>query len=403
MDAVTNIVLSAVVSLTTTFNDGLKAVEQKDFDKAVTALSKVVDDKSETNPLKPLALFYRAQSYWGRKDAKSARADILSLLELVDEGALSQNALALMKETGGGDKELEPRESPERVWSGFIDDATAGRLDEARRRSTGEWLGTVSGWARNDECGRMFADQMRKFQVVELRIGEDKDKGKAWLSVTHADQPGQNMDVEFVKVRNKWMISGWGNSSNGRGRKAGGERSNFARLRVIANALNSYARAHSGAFPPRFDDLIGQHVKDAGALMWQDAAGAAGAPFLYCAGLTNSADGTEVVVAEPVASDGRRDVICSNGRVMKISEDEFKKAAAAQKWDIPEKPGVARVTQATIDGLVERLRKGGTTERKKVRKDLYDLRVDAYQLLEKYRNDEDPEVQETMREIFGKK
>lgn len=408
MEPVTNLVLSAVVSLTTAFSDGLKAVEQKDYEKAIVALSRVVEDKTPENPLKPLALFYRAQSYLAKKDAKAAKADIVALVESVDGGILYDSAVALMKEAGGSEKDLMPREDPERVWCGFIDDMAGQRIEEAKQRCTGQWLSQLDGFARGGMGGEQYAESLRSFQIAELRFGLDKERGKAWLSMSAPNAGWQQppMQLEFVRVRNKWLISMWSQARRipaAAAEKVTGDRSNFARLRAISLALMAYAKDHKGAFPARFGDLLGQYVKDASALMWQGPDAGKGVPFLYCAGLTNTSGGASILVAEPVPGDGRRDVVYSNGRVGGVSEAEFKEAAASQKWEIPDKPGVSKVTQQTIDGLVEQLRRGGTVERKKARKELGDLGVDAYPLLEKYRKDDDPEVLETMKEIFGKK
>ena len=411
MESVTNLVLSAIVSLTASFNDGLKAVERKEYDRAIAELSKVIEDKTPANPLKPLALFYRAQSHLGKKDAGAAKADIVALAECADEGILYDNAVALMKEAGDGEKDLLPRDSPERVWYDFIDDMAGQRAEDAKRRSTGQWLGTVDGAIRAGDGGMRFAEQMRRYQIIEQRIGGESEKGKAWLSLSHPDMGERLMDVEFARVRNKWLISGWSPFRNEAGAKVdvgkvavGGERSNFARLRAISVALMAYAKDHGGAFPARLGDLIGRYVDDANALMWQGPDAGNVAPFVYCAGLTNKpGSAAGIVLAEPGPRDGRRDVIYANGRVAGVAEAELKEIAARQKWEIPDKPGASKVTRETIDELVDQLRRGSTAERKKARKGLYDLGVDAYPLLEKYRTDDDPEIQETLKDLFGRK
>ncbi len=102
------------------------------------------------------------------------------------------------------------------------------------------------------------------------------------------------------------------------------EASDMSNLKQASLALKLYALDNDGNYPKALSDLVPKYTATDAILTYTDHRTKQRTPWLYRTALTDTSDGSEILIATPVASpDGQRTVGFVDGSVRSISEAEF--------------------------------------------------------------------------------
>lgn len=435
------IVLAALIALMAAFNDGLSCLDKKDYDKAVTKFTEVIDSKAPGNSVRELALYYRAAAYSESNQKPKALADLTVLLPVVRDPALRGQAVALYGKLGGDWKAFAPKETPRDMVNRLIAAVNDGKEPEAMACFGGDMsaffaiMRRIFAAAEGGNGGNVWHEMLKEMTqdmvVVEDKVGvSPKDFGRASLSLRGDD----NITLVFaLEAREgKWQIMRLESAinlnqpqvmANGDGvqldieamqqqvagapgfRGRGAE--SLAMLRQLAMAIKMYQGDNSDAYPPTLQALIENKYASAELTQWPGAMPDKPRAFLYCPTLAaaNAADAQLLVAAAPEPVGGKRDVAFNDGHVQTLAEAEFQKLAAAQKWTVPgalKKEDVPAERRKEIEALIAQLSDPEAKVRKDARKKLADMGPEAAPVLEASRNSPDPEVRMIVKELLGR-
>lgn len=409
MNFLATVVLTTQLTLTGNLNDGLKALDAKKYDAAITSLTKVIEDKDPGNSFRELALHFRAEAYRGKGDKAKALADWTALLKLTRNAEIRETALTGFKESGGDPKQLLPADSPTAVWGKFLAAAQKADLDGALAVSTGVWKELVmkETKGRADRLQREFSREDAPV-VTSERIGEKDEAGKAWLEL--GDKHGRaeiTLELTLDVTSNSWLISSYRENRNG-DRSSPPAASNMNRLKQIGVALHMWAVDNGNKLPEKLATLKGSYIQGEDILLWVNPQKPEEKrPFEYCPGLNLSTPGaTTLLAAAPVAVNGQREVLYLDGHVITMKEEEFMKAAKEQKWAVAgawKKEDLSKEKQEEIRQLIQQLGHAEFKVRKDARAKLQTMGGAITPVLEEYRNATDPEIRATVRELLGEK
>ncbi len=407
MKDVAGITLAALLTISGWFHDGLKALQAKNYDVAIAKLTKVYKQDVPGNPLREQALFYRAQAYHGKQDKKKALADLLLLLKGPVDEQLRQQAATLYQKWGGDPKKLMPKDSPKAVWAKFSAAAKKGDMDSCLALSAGSWKAIVAQMgARRGGLKREF--ERKPWRAISQKIGAKDEAGKAWVEVDLKGDGRETVMLGFVLDRKKncWVIDSF---------KPGGRRgdrprpsartNNLTSLKQIALALIMYADDYDENLPTNLDQLKKVYLGGEGALLlWIHPKTGKKIPFIYCPGLRAfGGNAGQILVAAPMAVDGRREAVFMDGHAELMDEKKFLAQAKKQKWVIKgafKKEDVPKATQEKIRELVKQLGDKSFKVRRAARKQLEALGPDVHPVLEEYLKDKDPEIRATVNNIL---
>ncbi len=420
MQEITAITLAMMVTISTWYNDGLKALQNKKYDQAIAQLTKVYEKAVPGNVLREQALFFRAQAHMGKKDKKKACGDLLTLLKTAKDQQLRKQSLALYKKWGGDPKKLLPKDSPKVVFQKFIANAKKGNLATCMDMSSGQFKKLIMEQTDGDpdELKEEFDDE--EFEITKEKIGGKKEAGKAWITVSVGD--GDNtvviglildqknmrwtLDRIFEKGDDDEMVEIDGKGSSPRARIV----NDAGNLKQIGLACLMYSGENSGKFPPNFKALDDETILNEGPVYYyiDPTKGRTKLTYIYCPGLKDDdANPTEkMLAADPKPYKGKRNVLFVDGHVAQVDEKTFQAQAKKQKWKVKgafKKEDVPKETQAKIKELVKELGDESFKVRRAAKKKLIALGWEIHPVLEDYLKHKDPEVKSAIQEILNSK
>ena len=417
MDAVQAGMLSLFIALSGALHDGLKALKEGRNDEAVATLTKVVEEKSPVaDRFRATALFYRAQARHAKKDDKNAIADLASILKM--DGVpktVSEKARALYLGCGGDPKALLPAVSPTETFKKFIEAVGKNEKDAALALcAEGDWKRAV---ARS--IGR---EPVPDFICGKEVIGRGELAGTATLRVSVNDPRGGPNSVifQFVldKKNNKWLVKGFDRRAmmlemaRKRAEISVGPSdidisSNEGKLKSLFIACVQYADRRGGRFPDNPKALESSGLLAAEALFWIDPDNPkVKTRFLYCPGFSKSDERGDILAAAPKPYRNARLALFLDGHVEAVPEKDFIAKAKAQKWAVPglvSKSGIPEEKLNAIRALVKQLGDDDFATRENAKKKLKEMGLDAFPVLEEYKNVKDPEVRSSVRDILNRR
>lgn len=426
MDAVQAGILSLLIALSGALRDGLQAFKDGKNDEAIAALTKVVDEKSpDAASFKSVALYYRAQAYAAKKDKERAVADLTAFLKMDSlPPELAKSGKELFIKLGGDLKKLLPAVSPKQVFRKFLDALAKEDAETAKSlcAKDGTMLMMLPMGARQEFDGCVLGEE---------KIGEGDSAGTATLRVTMPNTPPEFFLVfRFVLDRKKdaWLIVGLDQEAMARNarRMAGGGRkvvvrgggggngggnatriANENKLKQIGLACRMYSNVYDENFPDSLDALREDFLENDDVYVWVNPAKPKQCgKFVYCPGLTESDDVDSMVAAAPAPYKGTRAVLFLDGHVKAIPENEFLANAKKQNWRVPglvKKKDIPEKKRKEIRALVEQLGAADFETRKNAKEKLKAMGIDAYPILEEYKNSKDPEVKMSVKELLSGK
>ncbi|MFA6294563.1 MAG: hypothetical protein WC637_22415 [Victivallales bacterium] len=421
MNVLFALALSAIISVSGWLNEGLKALEKKDYDVAIENLSKITKENSAGTRIYETALFYRAQAYLGKNDKEKAIADLMTLLKGDCGKELRVEARKQYLAIGGKPEKLLPDESPAKVWAKFKKLAEAGDIKKALELTTGEWrmmLSALDGDAGARGGGlEAFTKEIAKGEVGAEALPENPEEGQATLEIKNLER-GFDFKMGFVfdKESNRWLICNFrpvirqdgANNGNVQASRAKRNESqeNIGKLKQIGLACRMYAQEFKGDFPKGFDDLVKDgYLENLDIYIWISAEDGAKDKFIYCPGLNESSSVDFMIAAAPRPAKGKREVLFVDGHVNTVSEEEFQKNAKAQKWLVPafvkpEKKDIPEEKQKLIRGLVAQIGDSNPELRQTAKKKIREMGPEAYPVLEEFVNHPDPEIKLEVKSIL---
>lgn len=406
MQSIQAVALSVLISLTTWLNDGLKKFEEKKYDDAIPCFTKIIEKDNTNNRFKDIALYYRAKSFHQQKKKEKSLADLESLLKEFPSSPFTEDSKKLYEKWGGDLTKLFPKDSPKKVWAKFVAAAVKADLKTALSLSTGDWKKLVMKEAGDDPDELRDEFGKKEFKVGEEIIGKGDKAGTAILKI--APSARKFIDLEFIldKKTNSWKIAGFQElrMRNNRRHVHDDNNSNINKLKQIGLACRMYSNVYQECFPNELNDLKTEgFLENDDIYIWTNPKNNEQLPFIYCPGLTESDSVDNMLAAAPMAVDDQREVLWLDGHVKTISEKEFVKNAKEQKWKIPalvKKEDIPEKTKKQILALIKKLGDKNFQTRKDAKNELKKIGIDAFPFLEEQKNNPDPEVKISIKEIL---
>ena len=409
MNAVNAIALSAIIALSGWLRDGLKEYDAKNYDKAIAHLSKVCESKEKgADRFRDIALFYRAKSYQERKKNKEALADLARLTKEYQKSIFCANARKLYLNLGGDPNKLLPAISPKQVWEKFVAAAKAGNTDAALKLSTGAWHEMLQKTIRrNGNGGKRLAREFGKIPFVAGKaiIGKGKNAGTATLAMRPQHNRDDEILLDFIldEKGSRWLIKGFKGMK--RMRRQGVGISNLNNLKQIGLACRMYSNCKNENFPPNLNALKTEGFLENDAIyLWTHSKTSQKIPFIYCPGLTEASSVEFMLAAAPMPLDGMRETLYVDGHAKTVSEKEFKRLAASQKWaprGVLKKKDIPKNKRVLIEKLIKQLGSKEFKIRRDAKKSLVSMGYEATPILEEHLKSPDPEIKMSVKEILN--
>lgn len=437
MEPVTEITLAALLALAGLFTDGLKALQDKQYDPAIANLTKVYEASTPANVWRELALYFRAEAHQGKGEKDLALADLKALVQLTTDKQLQRQARDRFVKWGGNPKDLPPADSPKAVWAKLMAAGKNGQARVFRDLCTGELRKMFYEEIGDDaEPLKGYVKEMEKAEVVDERLGIKEEAGKAWLRLKdprtgelttlglvlddtgthwlfsdidrHAGAQAANAQVVAIDGANLQQLAARLSPDQTSMHNAGN-------LKQIGLALLMYSGEHNGLFPPNLDVLDEQDILNKGPVyLWTNAqTGEAKLPFIYRPGLKDvtvkdddPAATTKMLAASPAPNNGRREVLFVDGHVEAMLEAKFQEQVKAQGWVVPgalKKADIPADKQEKIRALVKKLGDASFQVRRQAKTDLKAMGVEAHPVLEEFLKADDVEVRTAVKEILDGK
>jgi len=327
MQEAAGITLALMMLIMGWFNDGLKALEAKQYDKAVELFTKVQEKNVPCNRYREQALFFRAQAYEEKGDKAKAMADCLALYNGTKDKELMEEAGKLFVELGGDGRLLTL--SPTASWNKYIAAIKARNKDEALSYCTGQLKGDLNSM----DFSEMRNDPKESdVKVVREEMDPNVDPEHAVLIIM---PEGQEIEVRMVLDRKAghWLVSGFADRTEALRKNTEG---NLQNLKNIVQSCHMYGCDHEQQFPKDLETLVGKEISGKDKILYFNPETGTRTPFIYCSGLAMTSSPDLIVAAAPTSVKGKRLCAFVDGRTEEIPEEYFQKKCEAQKWKIEE-------------------------------------------------------------------
>ncbi len=204
---IASLTLAIFLAISQWFSDGISEYQKKNYEKAVAAFTKVVDEKVKPNPLYGQSLYWRSKCLAQLKKTDAAVADIKLLLETSPEGELAGLAVADFKELTGKDWDYVNLGTPEIAWESFCT-AFKKRDFKSLMKCVDDKMAAEAERAVADEKGaeRFWAEGARIEKAKLSHVLCDKEKTRAILVFVEGTAPQPMLMME--KVGEKWIFAG---------------------------------------------------------------------------------------------------------------------------------------------------------------------------------------------------
>ncbi len=441
---VTNLTASLIISLSSTFSDGVQLLEKKEYADAAKTFTKLVEAEAGRHLYLAPSLFMRAKCNLELKEKGRARTDIEKLFAADGSGQYWRAAAKLYSAADGKPKDLLPKKGPGAVWDQFMAALRAGDGDKAVKFVDDGFAEVIQGAVKSEE----FDDVVEWLDENAFRESASGDvfASTSKMFCVGAGEPG--LTVYFARIGNQWKVSGMyprlqDMGGHRHGAVADGDDSGATRnqesVEDLVMALSDYAWEFE-AMPEKLEDLLkGEHLERKSALMWVHPVSGKQQPFIFMmqavpkpaeladkylrfegllediaiieddadpfggsAGQVGADQGLSILIAAPAAFKGTRDVGTPDGW-QAMDEKTFARMALTEGWKIP---GIKESLQTTEDVAeevaksVEKMRSGSSAARREARNAILALGLDALPEIKKYEKDRDPEIRESVKDII---
>ncbi len=411
--------MSVILTLSGLFHDGAAALKAGRNEEAIAAFTKVIESEApEAATFRDASLFYRAVALKAEKKDKLALADLLALIKLKDaDTQLVARARGLYSAWGGDPSKIAPAVSPKKVFAAFIDALKKGDVKKALTYCDPKGM-IYKMMAAHPEA----AGDVPPFAAEKEFIGDGEAEGMAFLQVTVPGDMGPGIDslsLIFVldPTKTKWLMKTLDVMEMENIQRGGGEYNNVEKLWILGCMLRlrgvmGRARRQSEdqeAFPPNLAAVFPPAPRKLNSkqdfLVWISPDDPTDKRrFFYQPGHSRSDPVGTIIAAAPKPWGGYRLALFVDGHVECVPEKDFVAQAKKQKWMVPgmvKKEDLSKERIEAIRGLVERL----GSDKFAVRKDAFDkldaMGMDAFPILEEYRNHKDPEVRISIRKLLN--
>ena len=389
---VAEITLAALLALATNFQDGLRQLESKQYTKAVTQFTTVVDAKPAADALRELARVYRAKAYLGAGQKAKALEDAAILIRTATTRSQREMGVALYTQAGGTLETLRPKEEPKAVVAKVLAALQADDAKTARTHLSGgllRLLDTVDAVFTQQARGRSFLAEIgREFRNVNVDSQTLNDTNQT--ARLTASMQGGSFTFGLEQKEGAWVFADLLTYAPEQRRHGGAhqgavENQEINKLRQLDAAMEQYTMANRK--PPDVLADVAMYVKDfAGTSVSAED----GKPFVFA---IPKQGGKPWVFTATAVGGQRRGLI--NGSVRTVPEAEFKALAKThgirmhKDWKQVEVRGV---DEAAVRALIKQLGAGTSRERKVAYGELKTMGEQAGKLLDEATHDPDPEI-----------
>jgi len=408
MTNVVEMTLAAILGLAANFHAGLDNLNNKNYDKAIAGFSAVLSASPLATDMKELSLLYRAEAYAAKGEKEKGLQDAATLIKTTSDAGIRSKALALYTGQGGVVKDLRPKVGPKATLDKFFEALRSSDMKAARDLISGPLLQILDrfeqGFAAESE--RSFLAEMGRNLNDVAFVSEDiSDTNQTATLAVSVDHGRMTFTLGLVQRAGQWSFSTLEGVQNERAKQRGGRRaaaSMMSNLSQIGKALAMYAMDHDEALPDSLDGLK-DYIGNLSVCLCTDPATGKQQRFLYRPGLKASHASDTMVAASPFVVDGRRNVLFLDASATVMTEDEFVRKAAEQKWALPglvKKEDVGKEVAVEAAALIGRLGDGDFKTRDAARKRLKEIGAAARPFLLEQRNHSDPEVRIAIQELL---
>lgn len=408
MTNVVELSLVTLVSLSANFHSAVQNLQDKNYDKAISAFTAVIQAEPSVNDMKELSLLCRAEAYAGTGKASEALRDAATLLKTTADATRKSKAALLYTAQGGSLQELRPKDAPKACLNKFFTTLQNDDVKAAKQFVSGPLrniLDTIDGAFTAMEGHSIlseFAKHPEQFQFV--REGFDDTNLTATLTVSLGGEVVATLGL--VQQSNAWTAATLAafdvpGAQRRNHRPEAANVSAMSSLSQLGKMLMMYAMDNNEAFPAKLDDL--KKYGNPSLLLFTDPASGKKEPCLYRAGLKQTEPPTTMIAASPFPVNGSRSVLFLDCSVQSLSEEEFIKKAAEQKWAIPsliKKEDVSKDIAAEMAQLIPKLGDRDSKVRAAARSRIKEIGVPAIPFLKEEENNADPEISTTVKELL---
>jgi len=389
---VAEITLAALLALLTNVQDGLRQLESKQYAKAVTQFTTVVETKPAVDELRELARVYRAKAYLGAGQKAKALEDAATLVRTAATRSHREMGVALYQQAGGTLEALRPKEDPKAVMDKVLAALQADDAKTARTHLSGglrRLLDTVDAVFEQQERGRSFLAEIgREFRNVNVDSQTLNDTNQT-ARLTASMRAG-SFTFGLEQEGGAWVFADLlayvpEQRRHGVAHQGSVENQDINKLRRLDCAIEQYTMANHKR-PDALAD-VAMYLKDFAAT---SVSSLDQKPFVFA---IPKQGGTPWVFTATAVGDQRRGVI--NGSVRTVTETEFKALAKThgirmrKDWKQVE---VSGVDEAAVRALIKQLGAGTFRERKVAYAELNAMGEKAGKLLDEATHDPDPEI-----------
>ena len=389
--------VATLLSLGQWLGEGMTAFEKKDYKTAVTWFTKVIEAKSEYNPVKDTALYMRAKCFASLANKKDAVKDLEALLKSGPAEELLKLASADYEQVAGKKWEGD-RSSPEATWKTFLAAVQKRDADAVRRCCSGNLLAQLG----------QALDQPDFFQEIDDEVGPllsvTYNKAKTRALIVFQEGKRQNRTEELIMAKNDgaWTLAS--EYSRGQNDLEFGDKASASpqtkvsddinKLRMLGSACEQYMLEYAKA-PAQLRD-VAMYIKDFEATR---VSSVNGKPFV----LAPVGGNQQPWVFTSSAVGGKR-VAIVNGSVANYAEAEFRKLAAQHNIKMPQhwrKIKVSKEETAKIQKLIKQLGAGSFKDRKAAYSELQKFGAKAGLQLESAATNRDPEIAALAKKLLA--
>ncbi len=411
--------VTAALSVSSNFTDGLELLKKKRYSKAVHAFTKVLDSKESGQTFHSQARWYRALAYIGDKELALAREDLVWLVEHGTEPSLRDEARDLFFKTGGKKETLLPVEGPEEVFAAFSKTLEKGDLASAKNYLVGDLRGwdrileSVSVDGRSRSGLEALAQERESLRFISETISEAGDaatvivsyNGRFELGMT--PRGGRWLFSSIIRYEPPQAVTALREPPGYRRENEG----NVRRLQTLGVAIRLY-NVKTGRYPGQLEDLR-PTIADAAIFMWSGPGGTRKEPFALRTDMPKAVDADstdsdssvtpDLLAAAPVATRGRREVLYRNGVTGWMPEKTFLSRVTDQTWvtSLKAADSVEPDLRKSVERLIQALGSPDVRVRADARRGILEAGAEALPILDAHREAPDLEIRLSVRELLN--
>lgn len=401
---IVGIALTVMLSLVGDLEDGLQHLQEKEYDKAVTSFTKVIEAEDDAEELRELALEYRSQAYLEDDHKDKALEDLAVLIRKSENGSRRERAVAMYTEAGGDLKHIRPEDDPETVMQNMLAAIRKGDEKEARTYISGgleQLLESMDAVFQRHMQGKSYLMEAGK-EMGNMNASKQSiaDKNQTATLTTTAEFGTLTFGLD--QMDGEWKLTSLQQfvprqQPHVAHHQAAPQQPNVNdtnKLRQLDSAIEQYAMENN-AMPSQLAD-VADYIKDFANTRISSVDGE---PFVFA----EPKDGDKAWVFRATAKNGKR-LGLIDGSIITVSEDQFQKLAKEQGIKVPQQWDDVELGEKEtkeIEALIEQLGADNFQKRKAAYKQLKAMGAKAGKLLDKATDNPDPEIAVQSRKLLS--